>query len=220
MSWQSIAGKIASFGLPILSTVIGGAIEEVPILGSLVDGPALVESVGRKAIAAALGVENTPEAIGKAIETNPTTEVLTTLKGVESGLVDKWPELAQLAQTLAVESTKTAAVEAEDRKDARRAIETTNPLATQQRRLAVVWIVGFFVLMAMILFLNIKYPEIKLNDVFVLILGVALGAVKDVNQFFFGSSAGSAAKDATIREITATANPPPVVVAPVKVGKK
>jgi hypothetical protein len=220
MSWQSIAGKIASFGLPILSTVIGGAIEEVPILRSLVDGPALVESVGRKAIAAALGVENTPEAIGKAIETKPTTEVLTTLKGVESGLVDKWPELAQLAQTLAVESTKTAAVEAEDRKDARRAFETTNPLATQQRRLAVVWIVGFFVLMAIILFLNIKYPEIKLNDVFVLILGVALGAVKDVNQFFFGSSAGSAAKDATIREITATANPPPVVVAPVKVGKK
>jgi hypothetical protein len=83
-----------------------------------------------------------------------------------------------------------------------------------------VWIVGFFVLMAMILFLNIKYPEIKLNDVFVLILGVALGAVKDVNQFFFGSSAGSAAKDATIREITATANPPPVVVTPVKAGKR
>lgn len=207
MSWKSTAGKIASLGLPILSTVIGGAIETVPILGSLVDGPALVESVGRKALAQAFGVENTPEAIGKAIEERPTTEVLTTLQGVQTGLVDKWPVLAQLAQTLAEESTKTAAVEAEDRADARRAFETTNPLAVQQRRLAAVWIIGFFVLMAMILFLNIRYPEIKLNDVFVLILGVALGAVKDVNQFFFGSSAGSAAKDATIRQITEAAVP-------------
>lgn len=216
MDWRAVAGKVAGLGLPILSTVIGGAIETVPILGSLVDGPALVESVGRKAIAAALGVENTPEAIGKAIEGKPTSEVLTTLKGVENGIVDKWPELAQLAQTLAVESTKTAQVEAEDRKDARSAFtrlgETTSPLAAQQRRLAAVWVIGFFVLMAMILYLNVRYPEIKLNDVFVLVLGVALGAVKDVNNFFFGSSAGSAAKDATIRQITEASVPPPAPV--------
>lgn len=216
MDWKAVAGKVAGLGLPILSTVIGGAIETVPILGSLVDGPALVESVGRKAIAAAFGVDATPEAIDKAIEGKPTSEVLTTLKGVETGLVDKWPELAQLAQALAVESTKTAAIEAEDRQNARTAWEHTNPLASQQRRLAAVWVIGFFVLMAMILFLNIRYPEIKLNDVFVLVLGVALGAVKDVNNFFFGSSAGSAAKDATIRQITEAAvpPPPPVVVTP------
>lgn len=221
MSWQSIAGKIASLGLPILSTVVGGLIEGVPILGSLVDGPALVESVGRKALAAALGVENTPEAIGKAIDAKPTTEVMATLQGVQAGLVDKWPALARLAGTLAEESTKTAAVEAEDRKDARRAFEGTNPLATQQRRLAVVWIVGFFLMLGLILYLNVMYPDIKLGDVFVLILGVMLGAVKDVNQFFFGSSAGSAAKDATIRQITEAAVPAAVVppAAPVKTKK-
>lgn len=226
MSWQAIAGKIASFGLPILSTVIGGAIEEVPILGSLVDGPALVESVGRKAIAAALGVENTPEAIGKAIENKPTSEVLTTLKGVESGLVDKWPALAQLAQTLAVESTKTAQIEAEDRRDARTAFtregEHTNPLAKQQRRLAAVWVVGFFIILVLMLYFSVKYPEIKFNEALMLIIGVLLGSVKDVNGFFFGSSAGSMAKDATIRQITESSVPPPapVVVAPVKVGRK
>lgn len=207
MSWKSIAAKAASMGLPILATVIGGAIEEVPILGSLVDGPALVESVGRKALAAALGVEPTPEAIGKAIEDKPTTEVLTTLQGVEEALVEKWPELSQLAAALAKESTATAAIEAEDRKDARQAWEVTNPLATQQRRLAVVWIVGFFVMLALILFFNVKYPEVKFSEVFSLILGVMLGSVKDVNQFFFGSSAGSAAKDATIRQITEAAVP-------------
>lgn len=212
MDWKSLGGKVAGFGLPILSTVIGGAIEEVPILGSLVDGPALVESVGRKAIAAAFGVDATPDAIDRAIEGKSTSEVLTTLKGVETGLVDKWPELAALATALAKESTATAAIEAEDRQNARTAFDQGNPLATQQRRLAVVWIVGFFVLLAMILYLNVRYPDVKLNEVFVLILGVALGAVKDVNQFFFGSSAGSAAKDATIRQITEAAVPSPAPV--------
>lgn len=225
MDWKAIAGKVAGFGLPILSQVIGGAIEEVPILGSLVDGPALVESVGRKALAAALGVENTPEAIGKAIETKPTTEVLATLKGVETGLVDKWPALAQLAQTLAVESTKTAQVEAEDRKDARSAFtrlgENTSPLAQQQRRLAAVWVIGFFIILVLMLYFSVKYPEIKFNEALMLIIGVLLGSVKDVNAFFFGSSAGSAAKDATIRQITeASVPPPPPVLVPTPVKAK
>lgn len=225
MSWQAVAGKIAGLGLPILSAVIGGAIETIPFVGSLIDGPSLIESVGRKAIAAALGVEDSPEAIGKAIESKPTTEVMTTLQGVQTGLVDKWPALSQLAQTLAVESTKTAQVEAEDRKDARSAFtrlgENTSPLAQQQRRLAAVWVIGFFIILVLMLYFSVKYPEIKFNEALMLIIGVLLGSVKDVNGFFFGSSAGSAAKDATIRQITEAAvppplPPPPVVVAPVK----
>ncbi len=222
MDWKSIAGKAASFGLPILSQVIGGAIEEVPILGSLVDGPQLVESVGRLALSKALGVENTPEAVGMAIESRPTSEVVSTLRNVQSGLVDKWPALAGLATELAKASVSSQAIEAEDRRDVRTAAtrwhETNNPLGQQQRLLSVIWVASFFVILTGMFAANVFYPEVKFNEVIILLLGVVIGAVKEIMNFFFGSSAGSQSKDATIKQITESSVPPPTPPAPVVVS--
>jgi len=230
MDWTVIAGKAASLGLPILAQVIGGLIEEVPILGSLVDGPQIIESVGRMALSKALGVENTPEAVGAAIENKPTSEVVATLQNVQSGLVDKWPALAALATAVAKEQTAQTAIEAEDRRDARTAAtkwnEANNPLALQQRRLSVIWVTSFFVIFMLMTLQAIFYPNIKMSEPVILLLGVVIGSVKDIMQFFFGSSAGSAAKDATIRQITEASVPPPtppapiVVAAPAKNGKR
>ena len=218
MDWKALGGKLAGFGLPVLSAVIGGAIEEIPVLGSLVDGPKLVESVGRKAIAAAFGVEATPEAINAAIETRPTSEVVTTLQSVQTGMVEKWPALANMVTELGRSSVASQSIEAEDRRDVRTAAtrwhETNNPLGQQQRLLSVIWVASFFVILAGMFASNILYPEIKFNEVIILLLGVVIGAVKEIMNFFFGSSAGSQSKDATIKQITESSVPPPVPVAP------
>ena len=59
MEWQSIAGQLAQVGLPALGGLFGGP------LGSTIGG-----LVG-KGVAAALGVDPTPQAVANAIQADP-----------------------------------------------------------------------------------------------------------------------------------------------------
>lgn len=63
---------------------------------------------------------------------------------------------------------------------------------------------GFFATVFIALF--VPTPA-ALRDILLVLIGALVGSFKDVTAYFFGSSAGSAAKDATIRELVAPPDP-------------
>lgn len=96
MDWKAIASLAAPFA-PTVGKILGGFI---PFPG----GAMLGEWAGER-IAAALGVEPTPEAVGTAIQTMPQNEVATRLQAVENEAVAKWDALAKIAESEAEDRT-------------------------------------------------------------------------------------------------------------------
>ncbi|WP_311274826.1 hypothetical protein [Methylobacterium sp. WCS2018Hpa-22] len=82
--WQSIAGQLAQIGLPALGGLFGGP------LGGTIGG-----LVG-KGIAAALGVEATPQAVASAIEADPGAAAVK-LAQIEAETRARDAELADIA---------------------------------------------------------------------------------------------------------------------------
>lgn len=96
MGWKAVAAKLADAGVPFLAKLIDGEIlNRIPVVGTFVDAEH-VERILRKAIAFALGVEPTPEAVAAAIDEQPTGEVLARLKAVEAQASDRWPAIADV----------------------------------------------------------------------------------------------------------------------------
>lgn len=114
MNWQAVAAQLAQLGLPILGRLLGGM---VPMVGGFLGGEGgLGEQAGglvARAIATALGVEPTPEAIGRAIEQKPTSEVVTKLQAIEAEAAAKWPALAEIAKVETEGETEVAKINAE-----------------------------------------------------------------------------------------------------------
>lgn len=99
MDWKTVAGKVANAGLPILAKILDGAIDEIPVIGGIAGAfidAETIERAARKAVAAALGVDMTPEAIANAIENKPTSEVIGSLQGAQSALANHFPALAEI----------------------------------------------------------------------------------------------------------------------------
>lgn len=69
---------------------------------------------------------------------------------------------------------------------------------------AILVITGFFVVVWAVLYYGVK-TEVK--DIIILLIGALLGSYKDVTNFLFSSSAGSADKDKTIAQL-AKSGPP------------
>lgn len=90
MEWQSIAGQLAQIGLPALGGLFGGP------LGSTIGG-----LVG-KGVAAALGVEPTPQAVSTAIAADPAAAQVK-LAQIEADTKGREAELADIANARAMQ---------------------------------------------------------------------------------------------------------------------
>ncbi|MEE7439658.1 hypothetical protein MFUR16E_00575 [Methylobacterium fujisawaense] len=90
MEWQSIAGQLAQIGLPALGGLFGGP------LGSTIGG-----LVG-KGVAAALGVEPTPQAVATAIAADPNAAAVK-LAQIEAETKNQEAYLADIANARAMQ---------------------------------------------------------------------------------------------------------------------
>lgn len=72
-----------------------------------------------------------------------------------------------------------------------------NPLDSRMRSaLGVIITIGFFGTVGTVLFVPVPGT---VRDIVLVLIGALIASFKDVTGYFFGSSAGSAAKDETIR---------------------
>lgn len=90
MEWQSIAGQLAQIGLPALGSLFGGP------LGGTIGG-----LVG-KGVAAALGVEPTPQAVATAIAADPNAAAVK-LAAIEADTKRQEADLADIANARAMQ---------------------------------------------------------------------------------------------------------------------
>jgi hypothetical protein len=179
MDWSHLAGQLAQIGLPALGTLFGGP------LGGTIGG-----LVG-KGVAAALGVEPTPQAVSAAIQADPSAAAI---------------KLAQIeAETKANEAQLA---------DIANARSTTVQLATVGSGIAwgapvvsVVVTIGFFGIMFMLFFVRAEMPQsvFQLLSVMMGILATAFGAVV---QYWTGSSDSSRRNGDAIREVARSATIP------------
>lgn len=96
MDWKAIAGLIAPFA-PTAGRFLGGM---VPFPGAAIVGGLLGD-----AVAVALGVEPTPDAVGDAIRSMPADQVQARLDAVEAEAKAKWDAMARIAEAEAGDRT-------------------------------------------------------------------------------------------------------------------
>lgn len=217
MDWKSIAGVVAPLA-PKLGTVLGLAVGG-PI-GSTIGG------LAGSAIAAAFGVEDTPEAVGKAIAEDPNAadklRDLDEIRGQEI-LAQAQVKIEELKQQTAQFQTQ-----ADDTQRARQftadLASVNSPLSWGSSILATVFTIAFFVVLAIVL---VYSDTIKDNPVLLILLGTLTAGMGQILGYFFGSSAGSKNSSdrfaALASQVAAQPNPSPTAVAAVKAaatGKK
>lgn len=210
MDWKDIGGQLIRAGAPIIGGAIGG-----PIGGMIGGGLGNI-------LANALGVEETPEAVDKAIRETPPDVLTAKLSAAEAEAQAKWPALAEMVKAQEegrTERFKSGVADNADARDANeRLIQTKSPIAWAPVIVTAMVVVGFFIVLYHLLNRPPKIDD-NFKDVLLLLLGTLTTAFIQSVQYWLGSSAGSAAKDAAMRDITATsvvaaANSTPVLPPP------
>lgn len=179
MNWGDI-GKLIGTAAPIVGTAIGGPAGAA--VGSLVAG--------------LLGVDDTPDAVANAIKADPSIAIkIEELKlkahelDLEAVTKAKQAEIDELSIRLAdIQSARTRQVEHE---------KATGESDINLYVLAWVVIVGFFTLIGMTMFIEIKDST---GTVFML-MGTLSAGFGAVIQYFFGSSKSSADKTIELTKI-------------------
>ena len=166
-----------------LASTVGKA---APILGTLLGGPAGA-AVG-SIIASALGTGNDAAEVERAIAADP--QALLKLREIEA---TRTVRLQELAADQAKHEIATAAA---DRASARQREATTGD-SLAPRTLALLVTLGFFGVLAQLLIVG--KPE-QGGDALLVMLGALGGAWGSVISYYFGSSAGSAAKTELLRK--------------------
>lgn len=176
MDWKDIAGKIAG-SAPLLGSILGSV---VPGAGTAIGGAA---GAAIKLIASALGCEATPAAANAVIEANP--EAVLELQKLEMA------HKIELEKLLIEQERMVYADVADARVREKAIVEKTGHSDYNLYALAWMLVVGFFALVATLLFKPL--PPDSTGVIFLLFgsLSAAFGAVI---QYFFGSSQGSRAK--------------------------
>ena len=170
MDWKSVGQAVKKYA-PMVGTVIGGP------LGAAAGG---VVSM----VASALGVEETPEAVMREIETNPNAAII--LREIES------KEKVRL-QELVVELDKAHLADVQSARARQIAItKATGKIDINLYVLAWTIIIGFFALCGILMYITL--PEGSSQVVFMLFGGLVAGFTQ-VISYFFGSSKSS--KDKT-----------------------
>ncbi len=205
MDWKSIVGAVAPLA-PTLGRVLGAGAGPV---GAIIGG------LAGDALAAAFNVEATPEAVGKAIASDP--DAAEKIRDLEEA---RGQEILAQAQ-VKIEELKQASAqfqtEADDTERARRftvdLAGVSSPLSWGSSILAKVFTVAFFVVLAIVL---VQSNTIKDNPVLLILLGTLTAGMGQILGYFFGSSAGSknsADRFASLaQQIVEKPNPSPAVV--------
>lgn len=175
-----------------LAPIIGAA---GPLLGGALGGPAgaLVGGIVGKGLAAALGTEATPAAVAAAVQADPAK--------ASAALAKVAADPAAVAAISGAEAAEIRRIElANANTDAARAhtlalVKEGSPMAWGAGVVSVMIVVGFLALTGALMFRQV--PDSQVALVLFGTLSTAFGAV--VN-YWLGSSAGSKAKDDTIRE--------------------
>jgi hypothetical protein len=167
-----------------LASTVGKA---APILGTLLGGPAGA-AVG-SIIASALGTGNDPAEVEKAISADPAS--LVKLREIEAG---KSVRLQELATDMAKHELATAAA---DRDSAREREANTGDTFTP-RALAMLVTFGFFGVLG---YLLIEGKPAAGGDALLVMLGGLGTAWTAIISYYYGSSAGSAAKTELLKRV-------------------
>jgi hypothetical protein len=174
MEWKDVLSKIS---------------DAAPMIGSLFGAPGTLAGTVVKLVATTLGVEPTQDAIAAEIKNNP--DALLKLRELEAS---HQIELQKL--TLETERVRLADV-ADARAREKAVMEKTGYADINLYVLAWVMIIGFFVLMGLLIFRPL--PEDS-SGVVMMLFGSLAAAFGAVIQYFFGSSAGSAAKTTMLNQ--------------------
>jgi hypothetical protein len=178
MDWKALGGAIgplAQIGLPALGTLFGGP------LGGAIGG------IAGKAVAGALGVEPTPQAVRQAIADDP--------HGAAEKLKALEEETAQRKDVL------------DDVADARattvRLVQAGSPIAYGPIAVSLIATLGFVIVS--VIAMRAAPGD---RDVTLFLLGAWNTAFASVMAYWVGSSSGSRAKDAVIGGALASAGGP------------
>ena len=175
MNWKDLGSTLGSFA-PMLGTVIGGPAGSM--IGTLV--------------ADALGVENKPEAVAKAMKADP--QVGLKLKELE---LKKTAMLNDHIEKMAGLDMKYEELRVEDVSSARtREVEALKSGSKNyiQSALAIIGVLAFFGFSGYV----VKYGLADMSKESAMIVGTVIGSVmmigKDIYGYYFGSSSGSKEK--------------------------
>jgi hypothetical protein len=172
MDLTSLAGQLAKLGAPILGGALGGPV-----------GAALASTI-IGALSDALGVPATPDAVGKAIQTNPqASDIVRQVEVAQAPAV--MDELnARLADIQNARATTVKLVEAGS------AISWGAPVVS------VLVVAGFLALVGGMMFRTVPDSQVAL-----VLFGSLSTAFGSVISYWLGSSAGSKDKDAMLASI-------------------
>lgn len=200
MDWKALAAKLAQMGLPVLGRTIGTLIGgQIPVVGGYISGAG--ENIGATAarmLADALGVEPEPEAISAAIESQPTTEVMTKLQAVEMEASAKWAALPLLAH----EDTEAFKAGLADNELARQQMltlsQTDSPMAWGPVVISIMVVMSFSLTLMLWMFFPPSNDPLTLTVLNILI-GYLGASFNQAVSYWIGSSAGSASKDSALK---------------------
>lgn len=180
MDWSILAGKMAEIGLPALGGLFGGP------MGATLGG------VFGKAVAGALGVEPTPQAVKQAVEERPNDAVTLALAQIETDAKRTEMEYADLAnargQTIAL-------------------AQAGSNISWGAPVVSVVIAVGFFGVMSLLFFVQTEMSE-KVFALFNILFGVLAAQFAQVGNYWLGSSDGSRRSADRLAQVTNAAMTP------------
>jgi len=169
MEWQSIAGQLAQIGLPALGGLFGGP------LGSTIGG-----LVG-KGVAAALGVEPTPQAVSSAIANDPSAAQIK-LAQIEAETKGREAEFADMANARAMQLGL---------------VQTHSWVSNMPAILTLLIIASWITLTGALYFVQAEIPE-RVYQLLSQAYGASNLALGTAIAFWLGSSRSSQVKDTQI----------------------
>ena len=179
MDWTALGGAIgplAQIGLPALGTLFGGP------LGGAIGG------IAGKAVASALGVTPTPEAVHQAIAADP-SGAADKLKALEEETAQKQAVLDDIANARATNV---------------QLAQAGSPIAYGPIVVSAITAIGFVILSV----IAMRAAPGADREVTLYLLGAWQAAFATMVAYWLGSSSGSRAKDAVIGNALASAGQP------------
>ena len=171
MDWKDIKGLIGK-GAPLIGTLLGG-----PAGGAVAS-----------LVANALGVEDTPDAIGAALKGDPSA--LLKLKELEFAHKTRFQELM-------LEETKAHLADRQSARQREVEVRKAGGSNTLMYTLGCLIVFGYFATVIVLMFMNTGIPNSN-RDAVMLLFGTLATSFGAVVQYFFGSSKGSSDKTAML----------------------